>query len=282
MVLSSLVSDSRATWTLGTDSSNPYVVSPESAPAIDGVKDPVWSLTNTTSENDINPRFDFEMIYNGSTMYALITVKNDTHTQNESVMLLVSNNGTQLTDPSYFINAKYLDINNVSIDEQLIAGNYYPELTQNITGACSTFNQTGVNWTRYEYAFPYNSSNPSAYMNWTLGGTYLIEIRYYPDYRNTSIYVQTEPMVIAFGIWGSGGNSTSTFNFSADTLTQVIFYSVLGIYGVIGIYVVIARGRVGGPGGGGGRSGKKRRTTAPTQAEEEEEEIDEDFTEGSD
>src|SRR5271157_925701 len=130
IILSGLISGARATWTYGCDSASgctnsDYIVSPGQTPVIDGVLDPSWSFTNVSVEDSQNPRLDFRMIFNGRTVYSIVTVRNDTHSQNETVLLLISNNNTHLLDEKYFIDAKYLDINNLTQNRQQIAQSYF-------------------------------------------------------------------------------------------------------------------------------------------------------------
>ena len=117
-------------------------------------------------------------------------------------------------------------------------------------------------------------------MNWTIGGEYLLKIRYYPDLTNPNVYTEYDPINIQFGGAGTTSNTNSTLNLNMDVVTQVIFYTVVGIYGAIGIYVIISKQRVNAP---AARSTKKVERAGGAEEEEEEvdEEVDEDFSEGT-
>src|SRR4030042_1760266 len=153
-----------AAWTQDGKTDVKYIAKPGRQPKLDGIRETLWDDSKTLKEIDMQPRLEFQMRSNKSYAYCLIIVKNSTHSANESVLLMLSNNGTgvETNKSKYFIDAKLVDINNKTEDRKMVAENYdlddNPE-NQNITGYVSSFVDTGNNNTVYEFRFPYNNTN---------------------------------------------------------------------------------------------------------------------------
>ncbi len=244
MVIVSIGAQStRAAWVIGNNANGIYPARPGYTPIFDGVQESSWGSTTTYLENTY-PSIEFHMKYNGSMAYCLIIVKNYTHSANESVLLILSNNGTTLTEIKYFIDAKYADINNKTEDRRLVAGNYVADDDQNITGKMSfNFEQDIRNHSVYEFGFKYNNTDPTLDTDWTFGKTYAAKIKVMDEVAGWSF---DYPLFgIEFGLIGGEGNDTITpFDLDMQLLTWIAFIIVSGIYGVIGIYVAISRGKL--------------------------------------
>lgn len=239
IVISDLTPLTLGAWTIGTGTDSQYPVNSGSIPVIDGVQDASWGSTQVAT-TDGTPALDFRMSYTDMTLYALVTVKNGTHPAGEYIMLLISNNGTFLTDPSYFIEGKYLNINNVTHDRRYVAGGYtQDEDIYNMAGAVSSAAVGGVNYTYYEFSFPINGTNPNIYVNWTLGNTYLLKIRYGDDISGT--YNDSDPLTINFGT--SPSSTNPLFNVPTNIWAWIIFGSVAVLFGSFGIYIASSKGQ---------------------------------------
>jgi len=217
-----------------------YSAFPSLTPKLDGVQEASWAVCAVFKEGNIQPNLEFQMKYNGSMAYCLITVKNNIHSANESILLMLSNNGTSLTDLKYFTDEKYIDINNNTEDRRLQAGEYVLDDVQNITGKASLFEPSGKNYTVYEFGFSYNNTNPDQDIVWIFGNTYLAQIRV--GDAVTKQYVN----YTSFGIlFGPPGNATTPglgeFVFDMNLVTWISFGVAAGIFGILGIFTLISK-----------------------------------------
>ncbi len=235
-----LIPNGQAYWIMGASEASIYPARPGRTPVLDGIIENWWSTSSKFSENTMNPSLDFYMRINGSSAYCLIVVKKSSHTANESVLLLLSNNGTTLTDPLLLIDAKYADINNVTEDRRLVAGEYNTDDDQNITGQVRF---EAKNWSVYEFGFKYNNTNPELDVTWTIGNTYRAQIRVGDAVLED--YIDSTAFGIEFGVAGGAGNETiNPFDIDVKLLAWISFISISGIYGVIGIFIAISKKKV--------------------------------------
>ncbi len=249
VVLSFLAQGTRADWYLKDTKAETYHARGGLTLIPDGVEDATWSSTEEFLETDGNPNLEFHMKFNStsSLAYCLIIVKNYSHSANESVLLILSNNGTTLTkdNPDLFKDAKYADINNKTEDRRLVAGNYKTvDEDQNITGKMSfQFKEGLTNHSVYEFGFKFNNTDPGLDTVWTFGQTYAAKIQVQDEVAGWVI--DDYPLFgIEFGLAGGEPNETlSPFDLDVKLLTWIAFIGVGGIYGIIGVYVIVSRSK---------------------------------------
>ncbi len=246
--LSYIAQGARAGWFIGDKEETVYPTRPGYTPTLDGVADATWDSAKKFLNTDKSPPIEFRMKYNGSMVYCLIIVKIYTHSVNESVLLILSNNGTALTEsnPTLFVDAKYIDIHGRTEDRRWQASDYVllPGDETNLAGSVNFDFEQGIrNNSVYEFGFPCNNTKLNQNINWTFGNTYAAKIRVQDETEDWSI--EYPLFGIEFGLAGGLGNETiSPFDVDWNLLTWIAFIIVGGLYGIIGVYVTISRSKV--------------------------------------